>query len=394
MARKSQMWFMDFVIGMMIFLVMLISYYTYTTNISKEDTAALDDLLSDAETVSLSLTSTGYPSGWTSSNVVRIGFTDNYNRIDNAKFTEFNEINYNKSKKLLGTIYDYFLYFVNESGDVQNVEGYCGTGLGEVNITLDISAAYYNECPNPDNDDPPPCEEFLKDFMEQEFNADVYCEKSQDCPGWDFDNFIGNINNYDFIVVEHPVWTGSQIDDVVEKADPWLTAGGILFVGGELPSPNQYVAFGVKFNKIAGQSESDRLATIVNEDEFIAFDLADNIIFRQAYYIEDVSVGANLKDIARFNGTWVEFDDIRANGDIALARWPRSEGKILFFSDFDANYLQGNFQEILEASAQKWANAICLPVDISNVGRNNLVNIERMVVYKSDLIKMVLYLWS
>ena len=90
----------------------------------------------------------------------------------------------------------------------------------------------------------------------------------------------------------------------------------------------------------------------------------------------------------------MEFDDIKANGDIALARWPRGEGKMLFFSDFDADYLAGDFQTILEGSANKWANAVCLPINISNIKRDNLVRIDRLVIYKSDKIKMVLYLWD
>ena len=383
---KGQMWFMDFAIGMVVFSTALIAYYVYTTNISKADTAALDDLTSDVKIVASSLTSPGYPDNWNSNTVTRIGFTDNYNRIDNAKFVEFNEINYNKTKKLLGTTYDYFLYFVNESGDVQNVEGYCGTGMGTVNITYDIRAAYYYQ----NNDE----EQFLKAFMKNEFSATVYCDGGPKCDYLPFSQFTTDITNYDFIVVEHPAWSASDFNSFETAADPWLSNGGILFAGGELSSKQGEGAFGVDFFKKAGQSESDRLSTVVNEDEFVSFNLADNIIFRQAYYIKDVSVGASLKDIVRFNGTWVEFSDIKANGDIALARWPYGKGKILFFSDFDATYLVGNFQEILKASAQRFANAVCLPIDISNVERNNLIKVERMVVYNSDLIKMVLYLWN
>ena len=105
---KAQMWFMDFVIALVIFSFALISYYTYTTNISKQDSSAMDEVISDAKTVSSSFTSGGYPDNWDSSTVTMIGFTDNYNRIDNEKFGEFNKIKYNKTKKLLGTIYDYF----------------------------------------------------------------------------------------------------------------------------------------------------------------------------------------------------------------------------------------------------------------------------------------------
>jgi len=386
--KQAQMWFTDFVIGMVIFSLVLISYYTYTTNISKQDSVVMNNLISDVKTVTSSLTSSGYPNNWNSNTVTRIGFTDNYNRIDNDRFNEFNKINYNTSKKLLGTTYDYLLFFVNESGDVQNIEGFCATGSGTVNISYELSAAYYYQ--NRDE------EQFLKSFMEDDFQATVYCDGGPKCDFLPFSDFISDINNYDFIVVEHPTWSTSNFDSFESVADPWVQNGGILFVGGQLPSANQHAAFGVEFNKKAGQSESDRLSTVVNEDEFVVFNLKDNIIFTQAYYIEDVSIGADLKDIARFNGTWINFDDIKLNGDIALARWPRgtNDGKILFFSDFDANYLAGNFQDILEGSAQKFSNAVCLPIDFTGVERDNLVKVERMVVHNSDLVKMVFYLWQ
>lgn len=382
---------MDFVIGLLIFSLVLISYYIYTINISKEDVTALDDLSADAQTVSLALTSEGFPSNWDTTNVVRIGFTDNYNKLDNDKFNEFNKLKYNATKKLLGTTYDYILFFVNESNDVQNVEGFCGTGGGLGTITYDLSAAYYYE------GDTAGGEEVLKTFMVDTFGATIYCESNPKCSTTLFFNdFIADIDNYDFIVVEHPTWSVSDFGDFETATDPWLQNGGILFVGGQMSSKQGEEAFGINFFKKSGQSESDRLATVVNEDEFVDFNEGDNIIFTQAYYIEDFSVGADLKDITRFNGTWIEFDDIKLNGDIALARWPvgTNDGKILFFSDFDADYLAGNFQEILEGSAQKFSNAVCLPVNITGLERDNLVKVERIVSYNSDLLKMVLYMWN
>ena len=293
MSNKSQIWFTDFAIAIVIFSLTLISYYQYTTNISKQDSSVMVDLISDAKSISSYLTTGGYPTNWNSNNVVRIGFTDNYNRIDNAKFVELTKISYNKSKKLLGTPYDYFLYFINESGDVQNIEGFCGTGNPAVNITYDLNAAYYYEGPGE--------EEFFKNFMKETFKADVYFNKNRGAsPTEDFDSFISNINSYDFVVVEHPVWSGSEFNQFETAARPWLLLGGTLFVGGEMPAPQSAHAFGVQFKKMSGQSESDRLATVVNEDEYIDFNERDNIIFRQAYYIDDVSVGSDLIDIARF----------------------------------------------------------------------------------------------
>ena len=381
--NKAQMWFMDFVIAILIFSLVLISYYTYTTNISKKDTVVMDDLVSDSKTVASSLISPGFPDNWNANTVARIGFTDNNNRIDNAKFSEFNEINYNKSKKLLGTIYNYFLYFVNESGDTQNVEGYCGTGMGEVNITYDIKSAYYYKGPGE--------EEYLKSFMQNEFKADVYCERSSDCPGAILTDLNSKISSYSFVVMESPELSTGDFNSFKAAAEPYVASGGFLMLGGQLLAAQGKTMLDVTFYKIAGLSQSDKLSTVVRQDEFFNFNVADNIVFTQAYYI--ASAGASIIDIARFNESDIELIDILDN-KIALARWEYGDGNAFFLSDFDADYFQGNFIETLKASAKKWIGAGCLPINIDNIKRGNLVRVDRLVIYKSNQIKMVLYLWN
>ena len=121
-------------------------------------------------------------------------------------------LNYNKTKKLLGTNYDYFLYFVNESDDVQNVEGFCGTGTG-IAVSYDLNAAYYYQGPGE--------EEFMKSFMEDNFEADVYFAQSNGATHLvnDEDALFANVGNYDFIVIEHPAWSASNFGDFVSDAD-------------------------------------------------------------------------------------------------------------------------------------------------------------------------------
>jgi len=393
LVKKSQVFFNDFILALLIFIFIFIIYFSYTKNLVNRDSGELGDLISELKTISLSFVQEGYPDSWNTVDVVRIGFTDKWNRIDNTQFKRFIGIGYNKSKKLLGTTHDYLLFFLNESNGVQNVEGICGYGSVIVNISYDLSSAYYYQAGSQS-------EENLKSFMKNEFSADIFCEKSTDCPGetGDFDAFIASIHNYDFIVVEQPYWSGggagSPFGQFETAADSWLQNGGILFVGGEIPSANQIEAFGVEFNKIAGASEKFGLATVINKDPFTAFDVGDNIIFTQEYYVINKTIDDGFIDIARFNGTWVEFDDIKKNGDISIARWPFGDGKIFFFSDFDANYLAGDFQEILKASARKWANARCQPINISNIVSNRFVKNERLLIYDSKIVKMVIYLWE
>jgi len=387
--KKSQAFFSDFVIALLIFTAMIIIYFAYTTNLPNQDAGLLEDILSDAKAFSSSLTSSGYPNNWNANNVVRIGFTDNNNKIDNPKFNEFNKINYNKSKKLLGTIYDYFLFFVNESDDLQNIEGICGNGNSEVEIEYDIKAAYFYKDAGGD--------QFLKNFMVNKFNADVYTKDGDepDAIG-DLCDLTNVISNYGVVVLEAPEMSAGapcgKFGAFKSAADAWVNSGGFLMISGELVTGQNKVMVGGSFNKGQGLSSSQEHATVVNEDEFLDFELASGLIFDQGFTVEDAGA-TNFNDIARFNESDIEFEDILDN-KIAIARWKYGDGKVIFFSDFDATYFVENFQENLEESTKKWIGANCLPFDFSNIKRENLVKIDRLLIYKSDIVKMVLYLWQ
>jgi len=387
--KKSQAFFSDFVIALFIFTAMLITYFSYTTNLSNQDTGLLDDLLTDAKAFSSSLTSSGYPNNWNANNVVRIGFTDNDNKIDNSKFGEFGKINYNKSKKLLGTRYDYLAFFLNESGDLQNIEGFCAIGYPAVNIAYDIKAAYFYKDAGGD--------QFLKDFMVNNFNADVYTEDGNepDAIG-DLCDLTNVISNYDVVSLEAPEMPAGmpcgKFGAFKSAAETWVNSGGFLMISGELVAAQKKNLVDVEFAKGAGLSSSEEHATVVNEDEFLDFELTAGLKFDQGFTVEDAGA-TNFKDIARFNESDLLFADILDN-KIAIARWEYGNGNTIFFSDFDATYFVADFQETLEASIRKWIRARCLPIDFSNVNRENLVKIDRLLIYKSEIVKMVLYLWQ
>ena len=52
--------------------------------------------------------------------------------------------------------------------------------------------------------------------------------------------------------------------------------------------------------KVTGDAGKDKPATVLNVNELIDFSYSENLVFDQVYYIEDVSVGPDLLDIARF----------------------------------------------------------------------------------------------
>lgn len=133
---KGQVWFSDFTLGVLIFGFALAFYFVYSNDLSQDSVFQFENLISDMEHISTSLVSEGYPLSWTNNTVERIGITDNDQRINVNKLHNFSKIPYNESKKILGTIYEYFVFFKNMSGGVVNMGGLCGVGSPYVNTSI------------------------------------------------------------------------------------------------------------------------------------------------------------------------------------------------------------------------------------------------------------------
>jgi len=116
--KKAQAWGFDLAVGAIIFLVGILSFYIFTTNISGSD-SRLQQLQKNGELIANSLMSEGSPSNWNRTNVVRIGLLTE-NRIDLAKLEEFRwltEFDYNRTKTLFRVNTDYFVFFDMEPGN-------------------------------------------------------------------------------------------------------------------------------------------------------------------------------------------------------------------------------------------------------------------------------------
>ncbi|MAH33150.1 hypothetical protein CL615_02045 [archaeon] len=369
---KAQIWFTDFVIGTLIFSFMLIAYYTYTTNISKQNSFIMDDLISDGKSISSSVLLSGFPDNWNNATVQSIGITNNNQKINNTKIVDFNRISYDTTKKLFGTAHDYLIFFTDENGTVLNVEGVCGIGKPEINLTFNTRSAYYN------SDD---TDSFLKDFMIETLVADIY---NEDDPINDFDAFIVNINDYGFVAIEHPDLSTAIFDNNKKAIEDYTSNRGFLMMSGQITSGQEKEMAGVKYYKKSGQSISNRNSTIVSEDEFLSFTVGKNIIFSQAYYVENQSESQNFTEIVKFN------DDNK----IAVSRWSYGNGSVFYFSDFDVSFFSGNFVEEITEAIKKWGNFKCNPIDLGNTQYKNFIKLERFLIYNSKPIKMVFYLWS
>lgn len=377
--RKSQIWFVDFVIGIFLFTILLIWYYSYTSSLSKGGSIVMQDLIADAESISSSVLLPGFPDDWDNTTVRSIGITSDNQKINRTKLVNFGMLPYNRTRNLLGTVYDYFIFFTAENGTPVNAEGICGIGNPEVNSTYDVKAAYYY------SDE---ADAFIKDFMENEMHADIY---KRGLAGSDLPDLVNNLNNYEFVAMEHPDMSGSDHGNYQDDLEDYVAEGNFLILSGQTFSPDDAEMLGVKFRKQFGASSQYLNATIIEEDEFLTFELNQNITFTQVYYVLNESIAAkNFTRIARFVNPII--DDPDENN--AVSRWNYGSGRVFFFSDFDATYFKGNFIYIVENSAAKWANLRCTQANLTNTQYKNLIRIERFLIYDSKPGKMVFYLWS
>jgi len=373
MNSKSQAWFMDFAIALLLFTFTLAVYFSYTTNFQKQEKGDLDIMLSDAKSISSSLLLSGYPGDWDNITVIRIGIADEQ-KINATKLKTFKKMGYNSTKRKFATAYNYFVFFVNENGDVMNIKGICGSGYPLTNISYNIKSAYYYN----DEDD-----KFLKDFMSTSFGADIYFGDNPSDFN-DIDSLISNISKYNVIVLEHPDLTTPNYNDLKAPIENFTSNGRLVMLSGQLTTSQGKNLLGADFYKKSGQSISDRNASVNNTDEYLSLAVGESFVFAQAYYIENTSGAAQFKQIMTFN----------TDGKNSLSKWSYGNGSVYFFSDFDVSFFNGNFVGVVEETAESAIEGTCAPISLAGIIPKKFVKTERYLDYNSKVVKMVVYLWQ
>ncbi len=372
MNSKSQAWYMDFAIALLLFTFTLAVYFSYTTNFQKQEKGSLDSLLTDAKAISSSLVLSGYPADWGNITVIRIGIADEQ-QVNATKLKNFRQLGYSLSKKKFGTVYDYFVFFVNNKGEVLNINGICGVGNLLINTSYSVKSAYYYK----DEGD-----SFLKNFMNQTFKADIYFNDNDDIYG--LDGLMSNLSKYSFVMMEHPLMSGGDFSANKPKIENYSSTGGLLMISGELASPSTNNMAGADFRKKSGQSISQRTAIVNNTVTYLSLTPGQSMVFAQYYYVENTSSAAGFNTIATFNQT----------SDNAIAKWKYGNGTVYFFSDFDVSGFNGNFISVVEEAVKGLVEGTCNPISITGISQKKLVKTERYLSYNSKVIKMVIYLWQ
>lgn len=374
MNSKSQAWYMDFAVALLLFTFTLVVYFSYTNNVQKQQGSNVDTLLKDATAISNSLVLAGYPDSWNNATVIRIGIA-NEQKLNSTKLKTFKQMNYSIARRKFATPYDFFVYFVNEKNEVLNINTVCGVGYPLINTTYNIKSAYYYS----DTDD-----DFMLGFMRDTFKSDIYFGDNPSDNN-DIDSLKSNISKYQFLMMEHPLLPTSVYNDVKDEINNFTSTGGLFMISGELTTAQGKELVGADFFKKSGQSVSDRNTTVNNTDEFLTLSVGENIVFAQAYHIENKSEAKEFKQIATFN----------ADSKNAVSKWKYGNGTVYFFSDFDVPLFNGDFLGKVQETVQGFIQGTCNPINISvAISPRDLVKTERYLTYQSKPVKMIVYVWQ
>ena len=121
MEKRGQFWYTDYLIGLLVFMVIGFLFFRTVVDISSNN-AVMDDLVETGITISNVLMSEGYLYNQWGDGEGRIGFVNN-GKVNLSSYNNFTTLvstpdNYETSKYLIGTKYDYVTYFEYENGTI------------------------------------------------------------------------------------------------------------------------------------------------------------------------------------------------------------------------------------------------------------------------------------
>lgn len=118
--KKGQAWGFDLIIASIIFTMGIIIFFLYSLNYPVEGQEKVDTLFYEGELISENLLSEGFPKDWNENNVVVIGLLNN-GKINDTKLNKFINLSkedYQKTKNLFNTRYNYYINISNAGIDI------------------------------------------------------------------------------------------------------------------------------------------------------------------------------------------------------------------------------------------------------------------------------------
>ncbi len=154
-SKKSQIWSLDIIVGIIIFFIGIMLFYIYSINYSTETDETLEYLYYDGHVLMNSILSEGSPSNWNSGDVLRIGVLNDgqINATKLERFYNFSVSDYNRTKIVFDTKFDYYFFLDGgmgfDSGVVSGIgkPGFDTENIDAQNLIKLVRITIYNKKP-------------------------------------------------------------------------------------------------------------------------------------------------------------------------------------------------------------------------------------------------------
>lgn len=138
--KRALTWGIDLILGVSIFIVGIVAFYSFTYNLGSNVDNVFKELSIESEIIIDSLLSEGFPENWNTTNVIVIGLLSN-GKINMTKLEGFYNLtvdDYNRTKRIFNTRYDfYFALDEDMTFNGNNVEGFGLEGVDIENINAE-----------------------------------------------------------------------------------------------------------------------------------------------------------------------------------------------------------------------------------------------------------------
>jgi hypothetical protein len=112
---KGQVFYADFILGITLFVITILVFWNYYSNYSM-NVSEISVLTDDAVTFGSELNSRGYPESWDKTDVIRLGITNSFNRINNSKLELMANMTPDEIRKLTNLEHEFYFYLETTNG--------------------------------------------------------------------------------------------------------------------------------------------------------------------------------------------------------------------------------------------------------------------------------------
>lgn len=344
-TKRGQVWFIDYMVATVIFIIAILMYYGINENLTQKDEVELKELALEISSMSSGLLTEGHPHNWSSTNVERPGLLTE-KRLDLEKYYQFANLNYNTAKYLFGTTHEFNILFRDATGNLRYLTKTCGAGynLNSSLQTIDKAAYYSNEHISVTLSD-----------------VDYYNLSS-------LDNLTNKMSEYSLIILEDSKLQLNYSDLLLE----YVNEGGVIIASEQIINNESYELWHTKFRNVSSCN-----STVIAEHDFVNLNKSDLVNFDNCY-----TATGNIMALTNLTNTT----------PASIAKIKYGSGEVFFFSDFNGSSLSKNISSIVFELSEFLRTGTCNEPALDE--SDNLVSITRFVVNRNKIYKMEALVWA